>query len=253
MGKVFVHQSVDQLNEAVARHWLELCRQAVADHDGFYVSLAGGSTPQKLYHLLSTPPFAEEIHWQKVHLFFGDERCVPKDHADSNYRMAKDAFIGSVPIPPANVHAVDIVEGDPQGSALGYAAALDVLPKNSKGLPQFDLMLLGMGDDGHTASLFPGTELLQETQQWAGAVYVKKLNAWRVSLTFPVINAAHNIVFLIAGEAKAAVLGQLFQAESASRPAYPVEQVLHGAEHELQWRLDESAAAELPDSLLTKR
>lgn len=249
MQKIIIHASVEQLNNYVAKTWVESAAEAISKHGAFYVSLAGGSTPEKLYQLLASASYINSIDWNKVHIFFGDERCVPWDHEDSNYGMAMQALLAKVSIPQENIHGVNTQLNEPQACAEQYAETLSILPRNKDGLPSFDLMLLGMGDDGHTASLFPGTQALLEKSHWTRAVYVDKFSSWRISLTFPVINASKLVLFLVAGAAKAQTLAKVFAGQSADSVDYPVQQVKATNNTQVQWCLDESAAALLPDEL----
>ena len=247
MRKICVQSSTEQLYAFVAQKWVALAQEAIADHGAFYVSLAGGSTPKKLYEMLIDAPYINAIDWSKVQVFFGDERCVAKDHKDSNFHMAYRAMLASVPLPEQNIHAVDVIEGDAAATARQYESKLQVIPKTDTGIPRFDLMLLGMGDDGHTASLFPGTPALQESDRWACEVFVEKLQSWRVSLTFPVINAAATVLFLVSGKSKAPVLARLFQPDSEA--TYPVQQVRSDGPNEVLWCLDQEAARLIPAAL----
>jgi 6-phosphogluconolactonase len=183
--------------EAVAR-FAHLARQ----RGPFRVALSGGSTPQSLYEMISCPPFHRRIPWAQVHAFWGDERCVPPDRPDSNYRMARQVLLDRVSIPPVNVHRIH-GEWPPERAADAYQEEL-VAHLGPGG--QFDLILLGMGADGHTASLFPGTTALTERERAVVAVYVAKLRTWRVTLTLPALNAARHVLFLVSGATKAPAL-----------------------------------------------
>ncbi len=188
--------------EALAREatdrFVALARSAIAAHGRFTVALSGGSTPKALYEQLVAQP----VEWQHVHVFWGDERCVPPDHPDSNYGMAQRALLSHIDIPAQNVHRLK-GELDPAQAAQQYEAELRTV---FGAQPRFDLILLGMGADAHTASLFPGTPALHEQQRWVAAHYVDKLQANRVTLTPPIINQAAAVIFLIAGNDKAAAL-----------------------------------------------
>lgn len=236
----------DELCDIAADYWLQCYTACVDNAKDFHVSLSGGSTPKSLYQLLATPRYSDRIDWHKVHLYFGDERCVPHDHADSNYLMAKSALLDHIDIPPENVHPVPYVEQDPAQSAGLYQQQLAAaMTTDSNGFPRFDLVLLGMGDDGHTASLFPGTPILQERERWAAEVFVSRLNSWRVSLTYPVINNAHRVMLLVAGEGKAARISEILSSASRERdePRYPVQGVDPAGD--VFWLLDQPAAAQL--------
>ncbi|WP_454692222.1 6-phosphogluconolactonase [Achromobacter aloeverae] len=199
-GTLHVYATPAELIEGAAK-WL--VEHIEASEDRYALALSGGSTPKPLYERLARPDLARRIDWKRVHLFWGDERFVPHDHPDSNYRMAKLALIDHVPIPPANVHAVP-TDGTPESAAQRYARTLrdfygaDRLDPNR---PLFDLNLLGIGDDGHTASLFPGAPQLLEEKEWVAAVVGQKPEP-RITLTYPVLDSADTVAFLAQGAAK---------------------------------------------------
>ena len=168
-----------------------LAAESIAARGRFTIALSGGSTPRPIYARLAAADHAERIDWGKVHVFFSDERCVPPDDAASNYRMAREALLDHVPLPSANVHRMR-GEEDPALAALAYEQDLQRLFRTSAA-PAFDLICLGMGDDGHTASLFPGTAALRERERWVVAQYVAVARAWRVTLTAALINAARHV------------------------------------------------------------
>ena len=224
--------------DAVAQHvaaWLT--ERAVATPGRFAISLSGGSTPKTLYGLLATVPFRDRFPWHRTHLFFGDERFVPPDHPDSNYRMARQALIDHVPIPAAQVHAWD-TSSDPATSALHYADTLkrfygaDTLDAVR---PLFDVMFLGLGEDGHTASLFPGVSALRERTAWTAAVVGAKPEP-RLTMTYPVLGSSNVVAFIANGTAKKAVLAQAY-AGDAALPATGVQPL-----GDLIWFTDEAAA-----------
>jgi 6-phosphogluconolactonase len=186
----------------------------------FSLCLSGGSTPEGLYRRLAAPPYRDAFPWVRTHLFWGDERFVPADDARSNYRMVRTALLDHAPIPPENVHPVDTAAADPEAAAAAYqetlqafygAAALD------PARPLFDVNLLGLGEDGHTASLFPGSPVLEERTAWAAAVVGAKAEA-RVTLTYPVLESARHVAFLAEGAGKRAMLERLI-ADDAALPA----------------------------------
>jgi 6-phosphogluconolactonase len=208
------------------------------------VALSGGSTPKALYSLLATPGFADRIPWPKVHLFWGDERCVPPDHAESNYRMVRESLLSKINFPPENVHRM-AGEKEPKLAAAEYDNELKTFFQLSEGEPpRFDLILLGLGEDGHTASLFPGSEALKETKLLVTANFVGQLNTARLTLTLPVLNNAGNVCFLVAGASKAAIVKEVLGTDSATGklPAQRVRPV-RGA---LTWFITRDAAAALP-------
>jgi 6-phosphogluconolactonase len=193
------------LAREAAHRFVARAQEAVAARGRFLVALAGGSTPRGAYELLAGDVFAPRVDWARVHVFWGDERCVPPDHTDSNYRMAREALLDRIPISAGNVHRMrgELV---PEAAADAYEAELDeVLGAEGR----FDLVLLGMGVDGHTASLFPGTQALEERERRVAAYYVEKLGAWRVTLTLPALNAARRVLFLVGGAGKRDALNRV--------------------------------------------
>jgi 6-phosphogluconolactonase len=196
-----VFADLDAISREAARRFVA---QAAAANP-FTVALAGGSTPRRLYEMLAQQPFTDQVPWPQVHVFWGDERCVPPDHADSNYRMAREAFLDRVSIPAENVHRIR-GELDPQQAAARYAAELEsILGPGGR----LDLVLLGMGSDGHTASLFSGSAALAERERRVVAAHVAKLGSWRVTLTLPMLNASAQVLFLVSGAGKAPALARI--------------------------------------------
>jgi 6-phosphogluconolactonase len=215
--------------------------EAASAQGSFAVALSGGKTPTALYDLLAKAPFVSQIPWARVHLFWGDERCVPHDHADSNYRMTRELLLDHVPIPAANVHRMP-GEMDPAEAAARYEEELrEFFAPHGGGFPVFDLILLGLGEDGHTASLFPGTRALRESARWVLGYYVDPQKGWRITLTPPAINAARLVVFIAAGAAKAPVVRDIL--EGPFRPDTLPAQVVRPDGGKLLWLLDRDAAA----------
>lgn len=231
------------LQEAVAARIVTLGRRAIHARGRFDLALAGGNTPRDVYTRLATPPYSERLDWGRIHVFFGDERYVPLDHPDSNYRMAREALLDQVPLPKANVHPIPTDGGDPAADAARYGQCLhQQLPGDGTQTPVLDLILLGIGEDGHTASLFPKTPILSERTEPAAAVYVPHLNSWRISVTLPVIERARQRLFLAVGNAKARIVGQVLNRSSAAA-RLPVERVASIGPTE--WHLDAAAASQL--------
>jgi len=201
----------------------------------FSIALSGGSTPKALFELLATDPYKSRIDWAKVEVFFGDERTVPPDHKDSNYRMAREALLSKVPIPGDNVYRM-AGERDPNTAAREYGQML----KEKFGDGGIDLVLLGMGDDGHTASLFPETEALDETKHRCVANFVPKLNTWRLTLTAPFINRSAQVILLVSGASKAQRLQEVL--EGAPDPRRLPVQLIKPASGRLTWLVDAAAA-----------
>lgn len=200
-----VHETVDQLYEAAADQFCDLVRST----DGvFTVALSGGSTPRRLYEMLSQ----RELPWERVHWFWGDERNVPHDHADSNCRMVREALLDVIGAKPGNVHPVPINQEDPAAAALEYEQTLREHFGDSA-FPEWDLALQGMGDDAHTASLFPETKALEERQRWFVENWVEKLSTFRYTLTAPAINSAKQSWFLVTGAGKKAAVGHVLGKE----------------------------------------
>jgi 6-phosphogluconolactonase len=223
------------LINAAAEHFVATARAAIAKRGVFYVALAGGSTPKGLYQKLATSPFVEQIDWSRVHLFFGDERCVPPTHDDSNFKMARQAMIDLVPIPAENVHRMPTESNEPADVAKRYA---ETMQEVMNGAP-FDLLLLGLGPDGHIASLFPETPALDVTDTLTTSLYVEKFDSWRVTMTYPVINAARQVIVFIAGEAKAEIVRNI---TTDAVSGLPVQRL--SPENDYYWFMDKAAAGQ---------
>ena len=235
---VEVYEGPEGLAEAAAGELASRAAEAIEERGLFTVVLAGGSTPRATYEILARD-YAGRIDWGKVHVFFGDERTVPPDDEDSNYRMAREALLDNVPV--ASVHRMQ-GELPPEEAATAYEEELrDFFGPD--GLPRFDLILLGIGGDGHTASLFPETSALEVHDRWVVANPVFKLETTRITLTVPVLNAARAVYFLVAGEDKAEALGQILGGDADPR-AYPAS--LIQPQGGPSWMLDQPAASELP-------
>jgi 6-phosphogluconolactonase len=209
-------------------------KAAIAANGAFHVALSGGSTPLPLYALLALPEWAARVDWSRVHIYWGDERCVPPDHPDSNYRLAHDALLAQVPIPAANIHRIR-GEIDPAQAAEEYAHEIDGV--------RFDLILLGMGDDGHTASLFPGSPAIHEEMRRVMAQYVERLGVWRITLTPAAINDAAHVLFMVSGAGKAERLREVLR--GPYRPDSLPAQVVRPKRGRLDWLVDRDAAARL--------
>ena len=202
----------------------------------FAVCISGGSTPRRLYQLLARPPYADRMPWGRVHWFWGDERFVPWDHPDSNYRMVRTALLAAAPIPAENIHGIE-TKGAPADAARGYERVLKTFcgaetldPER----PLFDVLLLGLGPDGHTASLFPGTDVLDERERWVTAVVGAKPEA-RITLTYPALESSRHAAFLVAGADKRAMLSRAL----AGDPALPAARL--DPVGDLTWFVDAAA------------
>lgn len=212
-------------------------KEAVTERGSFLLAVSGGSTPIPLFRLLASKEYSSIIDWGRVHIFWADERCVPPGHKDSNFGAANDALISKVPIPQENIHRIK-GELPPGEAARVYEEELRRY-FTAGGLPRFDIVLLGMGADGHTASLFPSSDALKEKGRLAVSVYVDKLKGHRVTLTLAVINNTANAVFLVTGREKADVVHEILRGEGVGR--YPAG-LVRPVDGRLVWLLDSDAA-----------
>jgi 6-phosphogluconolactonase len=240
-GEVLVCGDLGEISREAARFFCDLAQQSVQRSGRFAVALAGGSTPKTLYGLLAEQGFRERVDWNRVHLFWADERCVPPSHADSNYGMVRDALLSRVEIPDANVFRMR-GEDPPDAAAAEYESVLrGQFHLGAAEWPRFELVLLGLGDDGHTASLFPGSAATTVVDRLVVATYVEKIDAHRLTMTFPVINRASNVVFLVSGKSKANALKGVLAAKGDDFE-FPARRVNPG-DGRLLWIADEDAAA----------
>ena len=228
------------LARAAARHFVACSLEAVAIRGLFTVALSGGSTPRSLYEVLADPdePFRELVPWSNTHFFWSDERHVPPDHPDSNYRMAHESMLSHVPVPKDNIHRIHSENPDPAAAAQAYEETI----KEVTGpiVPQLDLILLGLGNDGHTASIFPGSEVLNETTRLVAAPWVEQLKTYRITMTLPLINSATSVLFLVSGSEKAEIVREVLQGPRRC----PAQEVKPGS-GELWWMLDKDAGSRL--------
>ncbi|MEO8802185.1 MAG: 6-phosphogluconolactonase [Rudaea sp.] len=239
-----IHADSESLYRAAVDALLDCAQRAIAERGVFRIALSGGGTPQRLYELLATPAYHDKLDWSHTHVFFGDERCVPPDQERSNFRMASDALLDKVSLPVANVHRMH-GEDDPLLAAHAYALQLR-REFHTTQMPRFDLILLGLGDNGHTASLFPGGACLQARVATVCAQYVESQGEWRLTLTIPTINAARAIWVLAIGASKAPVVEQVL--EGVFRPDVLPMQYIAPTQAEFVWWLDTAAAAQLGGS-----
>jgi 6-phosphogluconolactonase len=241
MEAVMSENRIFENDEALAHDVAEwLCGLAQASSGTFAVSLSGGSTPRRLYECLATPEIASRFPWNRAHWFWGDERFVPHDHPDSNFRMAHDAFLSRVAVPACNIHAVPTEGVSPDQAANAYEATLKRFygaDKLAADRPLFDVTLLGIGDDGHTASLFPGHPALQETRRWVVAVVGAKAEA-RITLTYPALDSSRDVAFVVTEREKRQVVARA-QAGDRTIPAGVIRPV-----GQLHWFTDRAAASE---------
>ncbi len=242
--EVRIVENTERLAWEAAEEFVRQAGEGVEHRGAFTVALAGGSTPRVLYALLAGEggaPFRAQLPWERIHVFWGDERHVPPEHPDSNYRMAREAMLSRVPIPPENVHRIMSENPDAGKAADEYADELRRffhVPIDR--FPQFDLVLLGMGVDGHTASLFPGTVAVHEQKRLVATPWVEKFRAYRITLTPPVLNNAACILFLVSGEDKANALQAVLEGEY--RPERLPAQIIRPTAGRLLWIVDRPAA-----------
>lgn len=237
--QLHIHPDASSNSQAAAQFLADTAQQAIQKNGRFVVSLAGGSTPKKMYELLAESPFADTIDWSKCYIIWGDERCVPETSPDSNSRMAKEAWLNKVDIPAEQILPMDGTLPPAEGAQQYEATLKALLGENG----QLDLCLLGMGDDGHTASLFPHTKVLDVTDQWVSEVYVEKLDSWRLTLTAPFIRNSASIAFLVSGAKKADALQQVLKGDY--QPATYPSQLIIREQANTHLFLDEAAATKV--------
>jgi 6-phosphogluconolactonase len=239
--KVEVFGSPQELFHAAAEKFCALGASAIEKHGRFTVALSGGSTPRGLHQDLVTK-FSSKLPWDKVFFFWGDERHVPPDSSDSNFRMANETLLSKLPVPKQNIFRIPAELPDAREAARKYAQALqDFFKPASNAFPRFDFILLGMGPDGHTASLFPGTAGLQEKDEFVIANWVEKMNTFRITFTFPVLNNAAYVMMLVSGDEKAEMVRRAVKDPSANLPC----QRVRPDDGEMAWYLDKGAAVKL--------
>ncbi len=239
-AEIVVVPDGEALAREAAQRFAHLAREAAGSRERFSVVLSGGSTPGRLFRLLAEEPYRVQVPWEQVHLFWGDERCVPPDDPGSNYRLAEESLIAHVPIPPENVHRI---RGELQADMAAQAYENRLQDFFCGPRPRFDLVLLGLGEDGHTASLFPGSPLLDEQKRLAAAATASYQDrpAQRVTLTLPAINTARQVLFLVAGGAKAEIVQAVIEGPTGRYPA----QRIRPTAGQLTWLLDAAAASRL--------
>ena len=240
MIKPTIFENSSSLHLAAADYFFQTYEKSIIDHGSFHVALSGGTTPKSLFLILAKTPYAEKFNWKNIHVYFGDERFVAQTHDDSNFRMANEALLQHVDIPQSNIHSVNTSLSSAEMAAENYETIMtEFLAKDEQDHPQFDLVLLGLGPDGHTASLFPETEILLQQTKMCDAVYVKKFDSWRTSITFPVINHAKHILLLSEGEGKVDIITELVN-DSQNNNQYPVQMIK--PENRMCWYIDKAAA-----------
>jgi len=229
---------LDAVASSAEEQFITLAREAIGWRGAFYVALSGGSTPKPLYRKLAKRTGSDRVEWDKVFFFWSDERCVPPDHQDSNYRMARELLLDPLEIPEEHIYRLD-GELPPEQAAQAYQSLLEKLFPSRP--PRFDLILLGMGEDGHTASLFPQTKAVRMTDpdQWIAANFVPALGSWRLTFTPSLINAAANISMLVTGEEKQRRLHQVLTGRY--QPNVLPAQIIDPRKGTLTWFVDEAA------------
>lgn len=238
-GELQVVPDAAALNAAAVKEIVACAGSAIQTHGQFSIALSGGNTPRNVYSLLADQ-HRDSLPWNKIHIFFGDERHVPPDHPDSNYRMTRESLLSKVPIPAENTHRI-LAELPEQQAAGKYQSELKAFFRLSDGeWPRFDLILLGVGDEGHTASLFPGSTALLEKSRLVVANWVEKFKTWRITFTYPTLNHAAEVLFLVSGASKAEILRDIFDPRKANTfPAQGVKPV----SGKLLWLADRAAAS----------
>ncbi len=234
---VTVYNDLEALSQAAAELFAAEARQAVQASGRFTVALAGGSTPRRTYELLGQEPLLSRVPWQQTHIFWGDERCVPGNDPRNNARMARQTLLDHVPIPAEQIHPM-VCDGSSQEAAAQYEVLLHSF--FASGRSRFDLILLGLGENGHTASLFPGTSVVEEQQRWVGEVYVAEEGLHRLTLTAAAINQAALVVFLVSGHDKGPILQKVL--EDSQDPRNIPAQLIKPANGRLQWLVSRDAA-----------
>ena len=239
---VEIYQDVDTLSQAAARYVVSIANESIVTHGRFTLSLAGGSTPKKLYALLASEPYRDQINWALVEVFWSDERCVAPDSEDSNYHLAEEVLLSKVPIPASQIHRMPADAADRDAAAQRYTEEMQ-RALGTNGIPSFDLMQLGMGPEGHTASLFPHQASLKEQQRLVIPVDVPKPPPPRLTCTPPLLNAAVHVLFLVTGQDKADAVAAILEGEH-NPDEYPA-QIIKPANGEVTWMLDSAAASKL--------
>jgi 6-phosphogluconolactonase len=243
-GHLEILPSTSTLLHAVADTIVACLQQQIRSGGAATIALSGGTTPRGVYELLGSKEYRDRVEWKNVHLFWGDERCVGPAMPESNYRMANEALVRNIGIPSANVHRIH-GEAQPAVAARDYETDIRRWFGLKEGeVPRFTLVLLGLGEDGHTASLFPGTRVLHENHRIVSEVFVESLNRFRVTLTFPAINNASTVLVLVSGRSKAEILKEVYTAVDERFPAQRIDPT----SGRLLWLVDSEAASQLPNT-----
>jgi len=240
-AQVRVFEDLEALSRAAADIFLALSRASISATKKFTVALSGGATPRRLYSLLGSAPYHKDVDWKKIHVFWVDERAVPRDHPESNFKLVFDAWLSKIPIPETNLHRIRGEDG-PEKAAREYEVDLRNFFGGQR-TPVFDLIILGIGEDGHTDSLFPGSSALAETARLTLPVYAERPKTGRVTLTLPVLNNASHILFLVSGRAKADIVAKVLE-EGKANGRYPAG-LLNPSRGSIEWLVDKDAAEKL--------
>lgn len=238
--QILFWKDAESLSLAAAYFFVTECHRSIALHGRFIVALAGGNTPKRLYQLLATPEFSNNIPWKKVILFFSDERFVPHTDMESNFRMVRENLLDHIPVPKKNIFPIPVNDTAKQCAAK-YETRIKKMFKGKA--PVFDWILLGVGEDGHTASLFPGINILKKKKSLVKEVWVEEKKTWRISFTLSLINNAAQIIFLVSGKEKATVVATALTNKKGKQPL-PV-QLVQPAEGTTYWMLDKDAASSI--------
>jgi 6-phosphogluconolactonase len=236
--ELHIYNNADELSKEAAKWIADYITATLQKQERFTIALSGGSTPQKLHTILAAPPYKESIDWGRIHFFWGDERAVPFEDSRNNAKMAYDTLLNHVPVNANHIHVMR-TDVDPQTAAREYENILHQYFNHSR--VSFDLVLLGMGDDGHTLSLFPNTPVIHEEKKLATAFFLKEQDMYRITLTAPIVNRAACVAFLVAGPGKAHALKEVIDGDY--RPDTYPSQVIKPTSGELYWFIDKAAAA----------
>lgn len=240
MPEIKIFPDPAQLARGAANEIKRVAQASLLNKEYFTIALSGGSTPKTLYSLLAGEPWRSEIPWRNTHFFWSDERHVPPSHPESNFRLADEALLSKLSLPGENMHRISGELPDPAVAAHEYEQELkNFFNLSANQAPRFDLVLLGVGTDGHTASLFPGTSALRERERLCVANWVEELSTWRITLTLPVLKSAANVIFLVSGIEKASIVHAILYGEE--RELYPA-QLVQPERGSLYWLVDQAAA-----------
>ncbi len=239
---IAIYPDIDTLSYEAAQYVVRIAKESIAAHGRFTIALSGGTTPTRLYGLLGSEPYSSHIDWNLVHIFWGDERCVPPDSPDSNYHMAQEVLLSKIAIPRHQVHRMPADQPDRDAASQRYTDEMRRIFATND-IPDFDLIQLGMGPEGHTASLFPHQASLHETQRLVMPVSVPKPPPDRLTFTPPLLNAARNVLFLVTGSDKAGALQAVL--EGAYQPDEYPAQIVRPVNGEVVWMVDKAGAAKI--------